>query len=327
MARSVLFIGGTGTISWSCVKAALAAGWEVTVLNRGVSSLRPLPPEVALVSADASDDGAFAAALTGRDFDVVADFLAFTPERVARDAAAVRGRTGQFIFISSASAYQKPVARLPITESTPLVNPFWQYSRDKAAAEQVLVDLVRSEGFPATIVRPSHTYDGGMTLTMGGWTDLERMRQGRPVIVHGDGTSLWTVTHASDFAYCFTALLGDRRAVGDVFHITGDEVLPWDAIYTELAHAAGVPRPQLVHVASETIAKELPQAGPGLLGDKSHSVVFDNSKVRSIATGFVQRVPFALGAREIVDFHDAHPQLRVADPALNAAFDRLAATA
>jgi nucleoside-diphosphate-sugar epimerase len=327
MTRSVLFLGGTGTISAACVRAALAAGWDVTVLNRGASRLRPVPEAAHRIAADVHDPAATAAALAGREFDAVADFLAFTPEDVRRSVALVRGRTGQYVFISSASAYQKPVARLPITESTPLVNPFWQYSRDKAAAERVLADLVAAEGFPATVVRPSHTYDGGMTLTLGGWTDIARMRAGKPVIVHGDGTSLWTLTHATDFAYCFTALLGERRALGDAFHITGDEALTWDAIYAELAHAAGVAHPDLVHVDSETIAKELPGAGPGLLGDKAHSVVFDNAKVRSIATGFAQKTPFSAGAREIVATHDAHPELRTAVPDLDAAFDRLAARA
>jgi nucleoside-diphosphate-sugar epimerase len=239
----------------------------------------------------------------------------------------VKGRIGQYVFISSASAYQKPVAQLPITESTPLVNPFWQYSRDKIACEDLLVGLVRREGVPATIVRPSHTYDGGMTLTTGGWTDIDRMRRGASIIVHGDGTSLWTVTHASDFAGWFVPLLGDRRAIGDTFHITGDEVLTWDAIYTELAHAAGVDQPKLVHVASEAIARALPDVGDGLLGDKAHSVVFNNSKVRGIATGHAQRVPFWRGAQEIIAFHDTHPGLQVVDPVVDKAFDFLAARA
>jgi nucleoside-diphosphate-sugar epimerase len=326
MTLSVLYLGGTGTISAACVRESLALGHRVTVFNRGRSALRPLPDGVRLVSADIRDDAATADALA-EGYDVVADFLTFTPDRLARNLDLARGHTGHYVFISSASAYQKPVARLPITESTPLVNPYWQYSRDKIACEELIVAAVRGEGYPATIVRPSHTYDGAMLPTLGGWTDIARLREGRPVIVHGDGTSLWTLTHASDFAYCFARLLGDRRAIGDVFHITGDEVLPWDAIYTELAHAAGVERPDLVHVASSTIAATLPEAGPGLLGDKAHSVVFDNTKVRSIATGFAQRVPFAHGAREILAFHEAHPGLQVRDPELDRAFDALAAAA
>jgi nucleoside-diphosphate-sugar epimerase len=327
MSRNVLFIGGTGTISHACVLRALAAGFRVTALNRGQSALRPLPPEVELLTADIRADDAVASAIGQRAFDVACDFLSFTPDQLARTVGALRGRTGQYVFISSASAYQKPVARLPITESTPLVNPFWRYSRDKIACEDYLVGLVRSEGFPATIVRPSHTYDGGMTLTAGGWTDIDRLRRGAPVIVLGDGTSLWTLTHASDFAGWFVPLLGDRRAVGDIFHITGDEVLTWNAIYTELAHAAGVANPNLVHVSSDTIARVLPELGPDLLGDKSHSVVFDNSKVRAIAVSHTQRVPFSQGAREIIAFHDTHPGLQVVDPALESAFDQLAAMA
>jgi nucleoside-diphosphate-sugar epimerase len=265
--------------------------------------------------------------MSDADWDVICDFLTFTPERLERNIALARGRVGQYVFISSASAYAKPVARLPITESTPLSNRFWAYAREKIACEDVMVRAVRSDGFPGTIVRPSHTYDGAMIPTLGGWTDIERLRAGQATVVIGDGTSLWTLTHARDFAYCFARLLGDARAVGDAFHITGDEVLPWDAVYTELARAAGVAAPRLVHVASETIAKALPEAGPGLLGDKSHSVVFDNSKVRSIATGFAQRRPFAAGAREIIDFHDSHPALAVPDPEIDAAFDRLIAGA
>jgi nucleoside-diphosphate-sugar epimerase len=222
MSLHVLFIGGTGTISHACVDRALAAGYRVTALNRGQSALRPLPPAVELLAADIRTDDAVASALADRTFDVVCDFLSYTPDQVQRNVDRFRGSTGQYVFISSASAYAKPVERLPITESTPLVNPFWQYSRDKIACEDLLVRLVRSEGFPATIVRPSHTYDGGMTVTMGGWTDIVRMRRGAPVIVPGDGTSLWTLTHASDFAAWFCPLLGDRRAIGDTVHITGD---------------------------------------------------------------------------------------------------------
>jgi nucleoside-diphosphate-sugar epimerase len=322
MSRSVLFIGGTGTISSWCVKQALTSGWEVTVANRGQTSYRPLPADVRKITVDVADDAAFSAAMAGLEFDAVGDFLSYTPDRVQRNVDVFSGRIGQYVFISSASAYQKPVARLPITESTPLVNPFWQYSRDKIACEDLLVSLVRERGFPATIVRPSHTYDIGFP-NEGGWTDIARMRAGKPIVVLGDGTSLWTLPHASDFAYCYVPLLGDRRAIGDVFHITGDEVLTWDAIYTELAHAAGVAEPTLVHVASERIAAELPAWGPGFLGDKSHSVVFDNSKVRSIATGFAQRVPFVVGSRQIIAHYDAHPELQIVDPLVDAAYDRL----
>jgi len=325
--RTVLFLGGTGTISWWCVKRALELGFDVSVLNRGRSNVRTLPAEVHLLRADLDDTASFQNALAqaGKNFDVVADFLSFDAARLRRNIDIFESRTGQYIFISTASAYQKPVARLPITESTPLCNPFWQYSRDKIACEDLLVAALRERAFPATIVRPSHTYDAAKLPNRGGWTDIARLRAGKPVVVLGDGTSLWTLTHASDFAYCFAALLGDRRAIGDVFHITGDEVLPWDAIYTEMARAAGVDKPRLVHVASQTIAKEIPAWEGDLLGDKSHSVIFDNTKVRTIATGFVQRIPFAAGARQIIEFHDRRPERQLFDAALDAAFDRLIA--
>ncbi|MDR2374256.1 MAG: NAD-dependent epimerase/dehydratase family protein [Bifidobacteriaceae bacterium] len=327
MEGSVLFIGGTGTISWWCARAAQAAGWNVSALVRGRSGLRPLPEGVEWIKADVTDPDAFTAALAGREFDVVADFLSFDVGRLRRNVELLGPRTGQYIFISSASAYQKPVASLPITESTPLVNPFWQYARDKIACESHLVGLVREAGFPATIVRPSHTYDAVMHVTLGGWTDIARFRRGLPVVVPGDGTSLWTLTHASDFAAGFVPLFGERRAVGNTFHITGDEVLTWDAIYRELARAAGVRDPRLVHVASERIGQVIPEARDGLLGDKCHSVVFDNTKVRAIATGFAQKVTWRMGAAQYVNYHDGHPGAAVAAPELDAAFDHLAESA
>lgn len=324
MSQTILYIGGTGMISYSCVKRSLDEGWEVTVLNRGkTSALRPLPEQVHQITADAFDEQSLQQALKGKSFDVVADFLSFTPEQLQIKLNVIEGHTHQYLFISSASAYQKPVAKLPITESTPLVNPFWEYSRNKAACEDLLIKAVRERAFPATIVRPSHTYDQAGMPNEAGWTDIVRLRVGKPVVVLGDGTSLWTLTYATDFAYCFVALQGERRAIGDVFHITGDEVLPWDAIYTELAHAAGVLHPKLIHFSSEKIAKHFPEWGPGLLGDKSHSVIFDNSKVRTIAPGFVQKVPFSIGARRIIEFHDAHPEISKFDAKVDAALDEL----
>jgi nucleoside-diphosphate-sugar epimerase len=289
--------------------------------------MRPSPDGIEWIKADVTDSESLTSALAGRRFDVVADFLSFDVPRLRRNTELLGDRISQYIFISSASAYQKPVTSLPITESTPLVNPFWRYARDKIACEDYLTGLVRRDGFPATIVRPSHTYDAALSVTLGGWTDVVRLRQGQPVVVHGDGTSLWTLTHASDFAYCFVPLFGDRRAIGNTFHITGDEVLPWDAIYSELAAAAGAGPPQLVHVASATIGLALPEALDGLVGDKAHSVIFDNSKVRSIATGFAQKVPWRVGAAQYVSFHDSHPQWAVSSPAVDTAFDRLVAWA
>jgi nucleoside-diphosphate-sugar epimerase len=327
MTRTVLFIGGTGTISSWCVKTALEAGWTVSVLNRGQSTKRPLPRDVELIRCDLEDDGGFAAALNGRQFDAVADFMTFTPDRLVRNMGVLEGNIGQYLFTSSASAYAKPVARIPITESTPLANRFWQYSRDKIACEDILVAAFRDRGFPMTIIRPSHTYDQCRFPNGGGWTDIARMRAGKPIVVLGDGTSLWTLTHSSDFAGWYVPLLGERRAIGEAYQITSDEALPWDAVYTALAHAAGVKNPQFVHVASETIAKELPDWGPGILGDKAHSVVFDCSKVRAFSPNVAAKIPFALGARQIIEWHDAHPEDCVVDPVVEAAYDRLIAKA
>lgn len=327
MQPSVLFLGGTGRISASCVAEAVSLGFRVAVVTRGQSALRPLPEGVEALHADLDDDTGLAAVLAGREFDVVADFLSFHPDRLGRNLDLFAGRVGQYVFISTASAYAKPVPSLPIRESMALRNPYWQYSRDKIACEDLLTARHRATGFPATIVRPSHTYDRFGSPLTGGWTQIARMRQGRPVVVHGDGTSLWTLTHASDFAYSFAGVLGHPAAIGEAFHITGDEVLTWDAIATTLATAAGVREPVLVHVASETIAARLPDLGPGLVGDKMHSVVFDNTKVRALRPGFAQRVPFHVGAREIIDTLDARPDLQRVDGVLDAALDELAAHA
>jgi len=324
MGPSVLFIGGTGTISAACVGEALGLGYRVTVLNRGrKAALRPLPDGVEALHADLDDRPAVGEVLAGREFDAVADFMSFTTDRLQANTDLLAGRVGQYIFISSASAYAKPVPSLPILESSPLRNPFWQYSRDKIACEELLVGRYRAEGYPATIVRPSHTYDQFSVPLDGGWTQLARVRAGHPLVVHGDGTSLWTLTHASDFAYSFAGLLARPAAIGESYHITGDEVLTWDAIALLLARAAGVPEPEIVHVASETIAKVIPSMGPGLVGDKAHSVIFDNTKVRALRPGFAQKVPFAAGAREIVAAFDAHPELQIANPEVDAGLDRL----
>jgi nucleoside-diphosphate-sugar epimerase len=286
-----------------------------------------LPDAVEFVRADVHDSAGLAQALGGREFDSVADFLTYDVERLRDNLTVLGDKTGQYVFISTASAYQKPPVSMPITESTPLVNPFWEYSRKKAECEDHLLALVRERGFPATVVRPSHTYDAATHVTLGGWTDIARMREGRPVIVHGDGTSLWTLTHASDFAYCFQRLLGERRALGNAFHITGDEALTWDAIFRELADAAGVKEPNLVHVASATIAKARPDLLGTLVGDKSNCALFDNTKVRSIAQGFAQKMTWAQGARQYVEFHDSHPDWADRSPEWDAFCEALARTA
>lgn len=320
-AKSVLFLGGTGIISSAAVALAADRGWTVTVLNRGASTVRPLPDGVETVQADVRDAEAVARAIGTRRFDVVADFLSFTPDQLHLDT--FRDRTGQYVFISSASAYQTPPSRLPVTESTPLRNPFWGYSRNKIACEDTLVAEYRASGYPVTIVRPSHTYDRTALPTLGGWTDIDRMRRGAPVVVHGDGSSLWTITHTRDFAVGFVGLLGNPAAVGDTFHITGDEAPSWDTIYRALGTAAGV-EPVLAHVTSDEIAAASPKLGPGLLGDKSHSMVFDNSKVKALVPDFGQRTPFSDGAHEILDWYDADASRRVVDPEFDALSDQLA---
>jgi nucleoside-diphosphate-sugar epimerase len=298
----------------------------VTVLNRG-SSRRPLPDAVRELVADVRDADAVRDAVGDTSFDVVADFLAFTPEHVQQDLDLFEGSTGQYVFISSASAYEKPPRRLPVTESTPLRNPFWQYSRDKIACEDLLVAAHRERGLPVTIIRPSHTYDERMIPTLGGWTDIARMRAGRPVVIHGDGTSLWTITHADDFAVAFAGLLGNPEAIGDAFTITGSHAPSWNQIYGWLADAAGVRHPEFVHVSSDAIAAFAPDLGPGLIGDKAHSMVFDNSKVTALVPQFRTTITFDEGARRIVGHYDAHPAEQRVDEAGDELFDRIAAYA
>ncbi|MET4062001.1 nucleoside-diphosphate-sugar epimerase [Arthrobacter sp. UYP6] len=323
----ILLIGGTGVISSAVAEQAAGLGHRVTLLNRGASTVRPVPAGAEVLHADIRDAQAASAVLRGREFDAVADFISFVPDQLAASMQLFRGRMGQYVFISSASAYQKPPARLPIVESTPLRNPFWQYSRDKIACEDLLTAAYRDEGFPGTVVRPSHTYDRTMIPLTGGWTDLHRMRAGLPVLVHGDGTSLWTLTHSRDFAQAFTGLLGRPAAVGDAYTITSDEFLPWNEVYRIMAAAAGVPEPELVHVSSDTIAAHDPGRGPGLLGDKSHSVIFDNTKIKSLVPGFQARIPFVEGAAEILNWYDAHPGEQKLDEDYMALSDKLAASA
>jgi nucleoside-diphosphate-sugar epimerase len=322
----VLFIGGTGVISSACAREAVGGGHDVElfVLNRGQSAGRALPPGVTELRGDIREAESVRDALDGFDFDSVVDFVAFTAGHVRADLDLFRGRTGQYVFISTASAYQTPPSRLPVTESTPLRNPYWQYSRDKIACEDLLIAEYRDNGFPATIVRPSHTYDETKTVLSGGWTSLARMLAGKPVIVHGDGTSLWTVTHSTDFARAFVPLLGHPRTLGEAFHITSDDVLTWDQIARALGAALGV-KPRLVHVPSDVIAAHDPEWGAGLLGDKTHSMVFDNSKVKSVVPGWNAVVPFERGAREIAAWYLADPARQVVDEKLDALMDRLAA--
>ncbi len=319
----VLFIGGSGIISSACAQLAVESGIDLYVLNRGATPTRPLPPATTVLRADIRDPESVRAALGGLEFDSVVDWVAFTPEHVHADLHLFRDRTAQYVFISSASAYQTPPARLPIVESTPLRNPYWQYSRDKIACEDLLVTAYRDTAFPATIVRPSHTYDKTLVPLDGGYTSLARMREGRPVVVHGDGTSLWTLTHHADFARGFVPLLGHPRTIGEAIHITSDDVLTWNQIAETLAAAMGV-RAHLVHVPSDAIAAADPEWGAGLLGDKAHSMVFDNTKLRRLVPDFQARIPFEQGAREIVDWYAADPERQRIDERFDKVMDALA---
>ncbi len=321
----VLFIGGSGVISAACSRLAVEAGIELFVLNRGKTAIRPLPPGATLLRADIREPASVREEIKGLDFDAVADWVAFTPDQVRNDIELFAGRTRQYVFISSASAYQTPPARVPVTESTPLRNPFWRYSRDKIACEELLTSAYREQGFPVTIIRPSHTYDQTAVPFEGGWTVLGRMLAGRPVIVHGDGTSLWTLTHHEDFARAFVPLLAHPRTLGEAIHITSDDVLTWNQIAEALAAALGVTA-RLVHVPSDAIAAADPDWGAGLLGDKAHSMVFDNAKLRSLVPGWRAVIPFERGAREIARWHLADPARQVGDARLDAVMDKLAAT-
>ena len=320
----VLFIGGTGVISSACSRVAVEHGIDLFVLNRGRSTDRPLPPGVTTLQADVREPRSVRQEIKDLHFDAVVDWVAFTPDQVRTDIELFSGRTGQYVFISSASAYQTPPARVPVTESTPLRNPFWAYSRGKIACEDLLVAAYRERGFPATIVRPSHTYDRTTVPFDGRWTVLGRMLAGKPVIVHGDGTSLWTLTHHEDFARAFVPLLAHPRTLGEAIQITSDDVLTWNQIAEALAAALGVSAP-VVHVPSDAIAAADPDWGAGLLGDKAHSMIFDNAKVRGLVPGWRAVIPFERGAREIADWYRADPARQVTDARLDAVMDKLAA--
>lgn len=320
----VLFVGGSGIISAHCTRRAVDSGMDVYVLNRGTNAMRGLPDGATRLTGDSRDRLSILDAIGELTFDVVVNWVNFTPDQVKQDIEVFTGRTSQYVFISSASAYQTPPTHLPVVESTPLRNPFWEYSRNKIACEDLLMDAYRAEGFPVTIVRPSHTYDETMIPFDGGWTVVERMRQGKPVIVPGDGTSLWTITHSRDFAKGFTGLLGNTSAIGEAVHITGQESPSWNQIYTQVAAAAGVPAPVLRHVASESIAAADAEWGAALLGDKSNTMIFDNSKIRLLVPGFAATIPFSQGAREMIAWHDADAARRQVDDRLDVLMDQLA---
>jgi nucleoside-diphosphate-sugar epimerase len=322
----VLFIGGTGNISLAVTQLAAVRGIELTLLRRGKRTA-DLPGGVRTIVGDIADEAGVAAALGDRHFDAVVDWIAFTPDQIERDIRLFRGRTNQFIFISSASAYQRPVGHYLITESTPLVNPYWQYSRDKIACEERLMLAYREEDFPITIVRPSLTY-GNTQIVLAvnswqkSWTAIDRMRKGKKVIVPGDGSSLWCITHNSDFARGFVGLLGHRQAIGHAFHITSDEVMTWDQFYRISAQAAGV-EARIVHIASDFLGACDPGEIGSLTGDKASSVVFDNSKIKRFVPEYCATVPFAEGIQRTIDWFDAEPARRVIDHEANAKWDTI----
>ncbi len=324
----ILFIGGTGNISKVCAELAIARGYDVTLLNRGKNAgVRGARQIVA----DMSDAAATAAALGSERWDVVADFIIFTPEQLEQRINLFRGRVGQFIFISSASAYQKPVTHYLVTESTPLANPFWDYSRNKIACEDRLLRALREESFPSVVVRPSWTYgETVIPLAVGShgkyyFTGLDRMRKGKPMIVPGDGSSLWAMTHNTDFAKGFVGLFGNPASIGHAFHITSDEVLSWDQIYQVVADAAGVRNLKLVHIASDFIAACLPEFTGGLIGDKACSVVMDNTKIKRFVPDFVATTKLRDGVAKSIAWYDVDPSRQLIDHEADAKLDKLIA--
>jgi nucleoside-diphosphate-sugar epimerase len=317
----VLFIGGTGIISSACAQRAVGSGIDLYLLNRGQTD-RVVSKDVHVLKGDIRNPKSVRDALAGMEFDVVVNWIAFTPGHIETDLALFKGRTRQYIFISSASIYQTPQVKLPVTESTPLCNPYWQYARDKIACEQRLMQTYHEEGFPVTIVRPSHTYDARTLPMHAGYTDVARMRAGKKVIVHGDGSSLWVLTHHRDFAKGLVGLLGNCYAIGEAFHITSDELLTWNQITEIVAQAAGV-KADMVHIPSELINAFDPQWGESLLGDKTHSMIFDNTKIKRVVPDYTATIPFTLGAQEILRWYDADPSRQVVDTNLDRMIDKI----
>jgi nucleoside-diphosphate-sugar epimerase len=325
----VLFIGGTGIISTACTQLAAHNGIDLTLVTRGVRTSE-LPPGVRALTLDIHDQAKAREMLKGASFDAVVDWVAFTTSDIERDLTLFREKTRQFVFISSASVYQKPATHYLITESTPLANPFWDYSQKKIACEERLMTAYREDGFPVTIVRPSLTYgETQIPLAVNVWsrpyTAVDRMLKGKEVIVPGDGSSLWVITHNTDFAKGLVGLLGHEQSIGHAFHITSDEVLTWDQIYRTVGAAAGV-EPRIVHIPSDYISACLPSMRGTLIGDKSVSVVFDNTKIKRFVPGFVATTTFARGIRRSLDWFRADATRRQVDTEADAAWDTLIAS-
>jgi nucleoside-diphosphate-sugar epimerase len=320
----VLFLGGNGMIGSAAVAAAAARGADVTIVTRS-EPRRPVPNGVRALRADVRDATALAAALGTEEFDAVVNWVGFTPDDVRDHPALFAGRVGQYVFISTCSVFGRPVPNLPITESSPRRQPVFGYGRDKIACELLLEDAYRGGDFPLTIVRPCHTYDRTVVPVLAGWTAIARLRAGKPVVVQGDGTSLWTLMHSTDFARAFVGLLGNGHAVGESVNVVSGDILTWDQIHLTLATAAGVRAPVLCHRSSESISARWPDWRDVLEHDFRHSMLFDTAKLRSLVPGFAPAVSFSEGARELIAHHDKHPELRVVHPTLDRAFDRIVA--
>jgi nucleoside-diphosphate-sugar epimerase len=321
-----LFIGGTGTISTAITALVPKCKIELYLLNRG-NKAHLVPDGVKVIEADINNEEDVREKLKDYTFDVVADFIVFHPDAAKRDVRLFQGKTKQYIFISSASAYQKPLSSPVITESTPLSNPYWEYSRNKIASENYLMEEYQKNGFPVTIVRPSHTYgDFGIPLAIhgrnGSYSVVERIRKGEKVIVHGDGNSLWTLTHNTDFAKAFVGLMGNFHAIGEAVHITSDESLTWNQIYEIIGNAVGK-RPNIVHIPSDVLAKANKDFIGSLLGDKAHSVIFDNTKIKRLVPGFTATIRFDQGVRSTLKFIEDHPELQIPDPDFDVWTDRM----
>lgn len=317
----VLFIGGTGVISSECSKLCVEKGIDLFLLNRG-KSFRTPPAEATIINADIRDVNAARNAIAGHKFDVVVDWIAFNEEHVKNDFELFKDKTKQYIFISSASAYQKPIPKLPITEETPLANPFWAYSRAKIDCENFLMKMHKENGFPVTIVRPSHTYDETKNPLKVDYLPFHRMKNGKPIIIHDDGNSLWTLTHTKDFAKGFVGLLGNPVTIGEAYNITSDETLTWNEIAKLLAEKAGYDL-KIAHIPSEFIRQYDEEWGDGLLGDKAHSVKFDNSKIRNIVPEFNPQIKFTEGAAEIADYYVCRKMNNSVDADLDLLMDKI----
>jgi nucleoside-diphosphate-sugar epimerase len=317
----VLFIGGTGVISSECSKLCIEKGMDLFLLNRG-KSFRTAPEKARVINADIRDVDAVQNAIAGQRFDVVVDWIAFNEEHVKNDFQIFNNLTEQYIFISSASAYQKPIPKLPITEETPLENRFWAYSRAKIDCEKYLMRMHRENGFPVTIVRPSHTYDQTKNPLRIDYLPFHRMKENKPIIIHDDGNSLWTLTHTRDFAKGFVGLLGNKNSIGEAYQITSDETLTWNEIASLLADKAGYDL-KIAHIPTELIKKYDDEWGDGLLGDKAHSVKFDNSKIRKIVPEFNPQIKYAEGAAEIADWYVHKKMNQYVDNNLDQLMDKI----